>query len=1127
MRLKAVMSGLLQSRSEHSPLIPAFRKRVTTRSMWPGNTRSPEPHSRSVDSAHPARIGPLATKHWSETTASEPLTAAFRPLATRAALLLFLFLFSPLITNHSSLVLAQTESATLSGRVTDPSGASVVGAEVVLTNMSTNEEQRARTNGDGIYVFSGVQPGLYRVGAGSTGFKTLIKENLVLHTQDEVAENFSLSLGSVSESVSVSAEGNNINTADASVSTVVDRNFVDNMPLNGRSFQSLILLAPGAVTATPQNGASQSASGEFSVNGQRADANNFSVDGVSANNSPDPYGYSNAGSTGGLPATTALGTTQALISVDALQEFKIQTSTYSAEYGRQPGAQISFQTRSGTNDWHGSAFEYLRNTVFDANNWFNDETTPVTPKPAERQNDFGGTLGGPLGIPWLYSGKDRTFFFFSYEGLHLTQPQPGEVFDVPSTQLREEAPVALQPVLNAFPMPNCTTAMSPQCVDPGDGLSPFFLNTSLPSNLDAISVRVDERVAPWLNLFFRYGSTSSSAETYAATWTEGLTTNTQSFTLGGESTLGSNTTNEFRLNYSPVHANAPNYLANYGGAVPVDLLALSGVDSSNGYLGFFLSFPGYHSFAFTGSSVGKQDQWNIVETLTQKRGSHLLKAGIDYRRTGVTAQSNSPQIEYFYTSSQSVVANSPRVFVNVPSRQYPEFTNFSAFVQDEWRATRALSFSLGLRWELNPAPGVTSGPESRTIDGDFNNPATLTLAPAGTPLYHTTHYNFAPRVGMAAMLRDTLGYQLVFRAGGGVFYDTGQQLFQLFGSARSPGTGFDATYAASPANAFPLSASLWNIPPSVNPPYSTIYVTSQHLQLPYTLQWNATLEQALGKSQSISLGYIGANGRRLLDQNTYSPNNSVFSNIVVYQNGLTSSYNALQAQYKRTISRGLQALASYTWSHALDYESQDDGFYPYKYGNSDFDVRNNFTAALSYSLPSQVGSHFTSVLVGHWGIDVRFTARSGFPVTLFGNTLIDPVTGLNTDSSLNLVPGQPIYIYGTQYPGGRSVNPAAFTLPQGTDLGNAPRNFVRGFGETEINFAVRREFPVTERLHLQFRAEAFNLLNHPNFGYIDPYYGDALFGQATETLASSIGGLTSLYQQGGPRSFQFSLRLQF
>ncbi len=309
----------------------------------------------------------------------------------------------------SGLCLAQSESATLSGRVSDSTGAAIVGAEVVLTNTQTNLEQRTKTNGVGLYVFAGVHPGTYRVAAGASGFRVLIKEGLTLHVQDELAENFSLTIGAISESMTVTADATPINTTDASLSTVVDRTYIENMPLNGRSFQDLILLTPGVVTNSPQAASSVGDTGEFSVNGQRTESNYYTVDGVSANTGA-AAGDTLAGLAGAVTAATALGTTQSLASVDSLQEFRVQSSTYSAEYGRSPGGQFSFVTRSGTSQWHGTAFDYLRNDYVDANNWFNDYYGQG--EPPLRQNDFGGVLGGPVQLPDLYNEKSKTFFFF-------------------------------------------------------------------------------------------------------------------------------------------------------------------------------------------------------------------------------------------------------------------------------------------------------------------------------------------------------------------------------------------------------------------------------------------------------------------------------------------------------------------------------------------------------------------------------------------------------------------------------------------------------------------------------------------------------------------------------------------
>ena len=267
-----------------------------------------------------------------------------------------------------------------------------------------------------------------------------------------------------------------------------------------------------------------------------------------------------------------------------------------------------------------------------------------------------------------------------------------------------------------------------------------------------------------------------------------------------------------------------------------------------------------------------------------------------------------------------------------------------------------------------------------------------------------------------------------------------------------------------------------------------------------------------------------------------TPSNPNSTSFLFVDNGLTSDYNALQVQFRRKLSRGLTALTSYTWSHCVDYGSQNY-FVSYQRGNCDFDVRHNLSAAFSYDLPNVGKDTFPKTVLYHWGLDDRFTLRTAFPITLNGTQNYEPVTGQLFNSGLDLVSGQPIYIYGSQCaavynnglgcPGGRAVNPNAFTDILAGPLGNAPRNFVRGFEAWQMDLAVRRDFPIHERLKLQFRAEAFNVFNHPNFGSMNPFFGESTFGQATSTLANSLGILSPLYQMGGPRSMQFALKVVF
>src|SRR5262249_29825978 len=351
---------------------------------------------------------------------------------------ILLFLFCSLLPSAGHFALGQGTDASVGGQITGQQGHPVPHVAIVLTNPNSGASYTAQTNGSGIYSLANVSPGVYRVNITKDGFKSIVKGDIPLHVQDQASINFQLQVGSVTETVTVEAGGLNINTTDASGSTVIDRQIFSNISFNGRNLQSLISLTPGGIAVPSALGANTvGTNGEFAVNGQRTEANYFMIDGVSANTGSNPTIIGAAGNGGSVASETALGTTQSMISLDALEEVRATTSTYSAEYGRTPGGQFSFVSRPRTHNWHGSAFDYFRNEAMDANNWFsNAKGIPKTP---ERQNDFGGTLGGPVWIPGLYNGKDKTFFFFSYEGLRLQQPAGAVTSPYPDTALRQNA----------------------------------------------------------------------------------------------------------------------------------------------------------------------------------------------------------------------------------------------------------------------------------------------------------------------------------------------------------------------------------------------------------------------------------------------------------------------------------------------------------------------------------------------------------------------------------------------------------------------------------------------------------------------------------------------------------------
>lgn len=290
----------------------------------------------------------------------------------------------------------------------------------------------------------------------------------------------------------------------------------------------------------------------------------------------------------------------------------------------------------------------------------------------------------------------------------------------------------------------------------------------------------------------------------------------------------------------------------------------------------------------------------------------------------------------------------------------------------------------------------------------------------------------------------------------------------------------------------------------------------------------------MGKNQTATASYVGANGRRLLalQRTNISSENPEFGEIDSFPAGITSNYQALQLKYQRSILPGVQALASYVWSHTLDYGSTDPAWALTR-GNSNFDVRHNLEAALSWDERELLGGWFRKSVLGGWGADARVTARAAFPVTPLGNLFSDPATGNRYFSGADLVPNRPLYLYGPQFPGGRTLNGGpsatnpAFVLPSSNSPGNAPRNLLRGFGNDQVNAAIRREIHLKDNLNVQLRMETYNLFNHPDFGYVDPSLTDALFGQSTLMLNQSFGPTGSLYQPGGPRSLQISVRFHF
>lgn len=1045
----------------------------------------------------------------------------------RAACALCLFLFGGLL---------YAQNAQLSGVVQDSSKASIPHATIDIDNASTHVRWQAKSNAEGFYLLPALQPGVYQLTVQAPGFEQQVIQNLKLEVAAKVSLGLTLKVGSENQTVTVDGGGLQMNTVDASVSTVVDQKFVQNLPLNGRSFQSLLALVPG-VSAVPSSGVGYG--GEMTVNGQRTEANYFTVDGVSANTgaglSTPGYG---AGYSGSVAGETALGTTQSIVPIDALQEFRATTSTYSAEYGRSPGGQFSFNTRSGTNQWHGSVYDYFRNDALDANSWFNNFNH--LSRTAERQNDFGGTFHGPIVIPGLYDGHDRSFFFFAYEGLRLQSPQPAVTSEVPSIALRQSAASdTLKQLLNAFPLPTIN--------DRTDGLAHATLAYSLPSTLDNVSLRLDHHFNDRFSIFGRFSTTPSSTQSRASASSGNLaqlTTsqiNIKNFTLGATNVFSSRFANEARFGMTWNDSQSTPRIDNFGGATPLDATSLNmpGVGATDWV--FMYLWDLYPAVRFQ-PQKNSQRQFNIVDWMAFTAGRHSLKWGVDYRNT-LTAFPLAKTYESVGFANAAAVANATIPSVSVYSAGItakPEFHNLGLYVEDEWKATSRLNASLGLRWDLNPAPADAGGNQPYALTS--TDMATVKLDQRGAPLWKTTYNNFAPRIGLAYQASQAPGREVVLRAGYGLFYDIGSNVAAegyWYAAGITSLTSFTNT-------SFPLTQTQLDgiAPASTKTPYTQLmYGYDPNLKLPRTQQWNVALEEAFSSRQNLTITYVGSAGSKLTTQKQYYPskygNANYASNAYVFltSNGASANYNALQVQFQRQISHGLQALLSYTWAHSIDDASSNFQIYNQLRASSDSDIAHNFQAAITYELPTHYDSRLKKAAFGGWALDSRTFARTALPVNVVSNFALLDSTGLMSQFHPNRVHGQPLYVADPTAPNHRAINFSAFSVAYASDgktavEGDAGRNSARAFGAVQTDLALRREFAFSERAGLQFRVEAFNLLNHPIFGAVynqlsSGATGPVRFGIAQNLLSSSLGGLNALYQSGGPRSLQLALKLHF
>jgi hypothetical protein len=976
--------------------------------------------------------------------------------------------------------LAAQETGGLSGFVWDPSGARVAGASITAMNEETGFLRVVETDSTGLWDAPYLYPGRYKLTVRKEGFRTIVQFGIPLHAAESARVDFHMQIGDVREMVTVAGPPALLESGGVSPATLVGRNWIAELPLNGRGILSLLELAPGSIV-TPATGGE---AGQFSVNGQRPNANYFTVDGVAANTGANGGGLPAQMAGASLPDMTAFGSLHALASIEALDEFQLRSSTFSGQYGPAPGGQVALSTRSGSNDFHGMVFGAFRNQALDANDWFANSTgQPRQPLGFE---DFGGVLGGPI-------RRNRTFFFLSYEGLRLRQPYTWQS-TVPSLAARAGAPPLFQPILQAFPAPNGP--------DLGGGVAQWTGYSSQPSRFDGLSARIDHALTARLLLFGRFGDTpSSTVSGFSAS--NAVTLRDHSATIGLNAALSPSADNEFRLNATWASGASvwQSAAIPYTGGCYTDP-ALFGAGAP--CVSFYRFEIGGIQPLVAGASAGNaQRQWNLVDAAQFRKGSHDIRLGIDYLRLGLQRSGPLVSVTAAAASLQDLLNSGFSVDLSESTQNSTSIAQFAAFGEDTWRVTPRLTVSYGLRWDLDPSPRAPTPPLA---------PVALAAgAPSlEIPIWKTRYTDLAPRVGAAWRL--TADGRTVLRAGAGRYFDAN------FGAAVDGING-------APYNTWQFNNGAVGSTVQSSPATLVTYGFAPDLRVPSTWEWNVALERAFTRNDVLSLAWVGSASDDLL-RREIGPASTAAVEIVDATNHAWSRFEALQAQYRRHLSRRVQAQVSYSWSHSIDNGSSDAAiswapsaaFAAADAGSSDFDVRHSLAAAFSVDLPRG------------FALDGMFRARTGFPIAVLDG---ETAMGLSFADIFrpDLVAGAPLWIADPQAPGGRRLNPAAFIATGAPgDLG---RNAITGFGMAQIDLALRRTFRIAEKCSVDLRAEAFNALNQPAFADPVRFLADPLFGRSPSMLNLMLGsgapssGLTPAFQSGGPRSLQLVLRVHF